>query len=71
MKLSLYLSIALIATFGTVSAKKYYVSTTGNNSNSGLTLALPWKTITYAASSTCPVIGGDTVYVKAGNYGKL
>jgi len=69
MKLSLYLSIALIATFGTVSAKKYYVSTTGNNSNSGLTLALPWKTITYAASSTCPVIGGDTVYVKAGNYG--
>ena len=69
MKLKNYLSIALIATFGTLSAKTYYISTTGSNTNSGLTPSLAWKTITYAASSSCPVLAGDTVYVKAGNYG--
>lgn len=54
---------------GKMSAKTYYVSTTGNNLNSGLTEALAWKTVTYAASSSSPVIAGDIIYVKAGNYG--
>ena len=54
---------------GNVNAKTYYVSTTGNNSNSGLTEALAWKTMTYAAASSSPVTAGDVIYVKAGNYG--
>lgn len=47
----------------------YYVSTTGNNANSGTSEAQPWRTITYAASNTSPVTAGDLVYIKAGNYG--
>jgi hypothetical protein len=44
----------------------YYVSTTGSNSNNGITPATAWKTITYAASmATTP---GDTVYIKNGVY---
>lgn len=42
----------------------FYVSSTGNDANAG-TLALPWKTITHAASIA---EGGDTVFVKAGLY---
>lgn len=42
----------------------YYVSSTGNNANPG-TLALPWKTITHAASIAD---AGDIVFVKAGLY---
>lgn len=42
----------------------YYVSSTGNNANPG-TLALPWKTITHAASIAD---AGDVVFVKAGLY---
>ena len=47
----------------------YYVATTGNNSNDGLTTATAWATLTYAASESSPVVAGDTVYIKAGNYG--
>ncbi len=47
----------------------YYISTTGNNANSGTSEAQAWRTITYAASSTSPVNPGDIVYIKAGNYG--
>lgn len=47
-----------------VIAEIHYVSTTGNDTNAG-TLALPWKTVTFASSNTNP---GDTVYVKAGLY---
>jgi len=53
----------------TKSEKTYFVSTSGNNSNSGLNEAQAWRTITYAASSSSPVQPGDTVYIKAGNYG--
>lgn len=54
---------------GTTSAKTYYVSLKGNNTNSGLTKVKSWRTLTYAAGSTSPVIEGDTVFVEAGNYG--
>ncbi len=47
----------------------YYVSTTGNDANSGTSEALAWRTISYAASSSSPVQAGDIVYIKAGNYG--
>ncbi len=42
----------------------YYVSTSGNDTNSG-TISSPWRTIQHAANS---VKAGDTVYVRAGVY---
>lgn len=49
--------------------KIYYVSTTGNNSNSGLTTSLSFATLTFAVSYASPILPGDYIYVKAGNYG--
>ncbi len=46
----------------------YYVSTNGNDGNSGLSEANAWRTISYAVSSSSPVSAGDTVYIKAGDY---
>ena len=65
------LSVLIISIFflGSVQAKVYYVATSGSNTNSGLTLSLAWKTLTYAAGSSSPVAAGDTVYVKSGTYG--
>lgn len=45
----------------------YYVTTTGNSSNDGLTEATAWN-IEHAFNRA---IAGDVVYVKAGNYGNL
>jgi hypothetical protein len=45
-------------------ATTYYVSPTGNDSNSGA-LALPWKTLTHAISA---VAAGDTIQARAGTY---
>ena len=46
-------------------ATTYYVTTSGNNSNTGLTEATAWVTIEYA---TKHISAGDTVYIKAGTY---
>jgi len=43
----------------------YYVSTTGNDTNSGLTLNLPLQTIQKAVDRA---VAGDTVYVRGGVY---
>src|SRR5581483_4838238 len=56
--LTLLLSLA-------ASASTYYVSTSGNNSNSGLSTSAAWRNIQYAASH---VIAGDTVQVLGGTY---
>jgi len=69
MKSSLLFLMFSAFTVGNMFAKTYYVSTTGNNSNSGLTTALAWKTMAYAASSSSPVVAGDIIYVQSGNYG--
>lgn len=45
-------------------AAVYYVSTSGNDSNSG-TSAAPWRTIHKAANTA---VAGDTVHVAAGTY---
>ena len=60
------LGVSLLGSGGRADAagKTYYVSPTGNNANAG-TLALPWKTIQYAANLVAP---GDTVYVRGGTY---
>jgi hypothetical protein len=42
-----------------------YVSTSGNNSNSGNSWALAWRTLQYAADE---INAGDTVWIADGNY---
>ncbi len=58
----------LLIVLGAVNARAttYYVTTTGNNGNSGLSEGSAWRTVTYAATQAT---AGDTVYIKAGNYG--
>jgi len=50
----------------TAFAKEYYVSTSGNDNNDGLTEATAWRSINYSAKK---VKSGDTVWIKSGNYG--
>ncbi len=48
-------------------ATNFYVTTDGNDANSGTSLSAPWKTLAFAATS--PLIQpGDTVFVQAGQY---
>ncbi len=47
-------------------ATTYYVTTSGNNANDGLSEANAWQTIKYAVSK---VNAGDSIWVKAGDYG--
>ncbi len=58
------LAAVLVFCISTCFATTYYVSTTGSNSNAG-TIALPFKTITYAYSK---VTAGDVIIVKPGIY---
>lgn len=63
-KLKLSFSFLLICLSIDASANDVYVSTTGNNSNSG-TLNAPWKTIQYAVDNAN---AGTTIYVRGGTY---
>lgn len=45
-------------------ANVYYMSTTGNNGNSG-TISSPWLTIEYSVSQ---LSAGDTLYIRGGTY---
>ena len=60
----LWLALAVSA----AGQETYFVSLTGDNSNTGLTENDAWRTITYAASGLSPVGPGDTVFVKTGEY---
>lgn len=55
-------------TSGICSATNYYVATTGNNANDGVSISSPWATITYSAANSI-LLPGDTVWIKAGSYG--
>ena len=50
-----------------ISAATYYVSTIGNDANSG-TQTSPWRTIQKAANT---IVAGNTVIVNAGNYDEV
>ncbi len=67
---SFLILIMLLATIILQAQNTYYVSLNGNDSNNGLTEITSWRTITYAVSSSSPVSSGDTVYIKAGDYGQ-
>ena len=69
MKEILYILVISSIFLGKINARTYYISTTGNNANDGLSTVKSWRTLTYASGSTSPVIAGDTVFVKAGDYG--
>ncbi len=56
--------IFLIATL-TVSAQNYYVSPTGDNSNSGTSISEPFLTIQEAIDNA---VAGSSIYVMAGIY---
>ena len=52
--------------FQNVFATEYFVSVSGDDKNNGLTEKTAWRTITYAATKA---VAGDTVWIKAGDYG--
>ncbi|HFA50626.1 MAG TPA: T9SS type A sorting domain-containing protein [Bacteroidetes bacterium] len=67
-KIPTILALVLFA-LNIFSQTNYYISINGNDNNSGLSPADPWRTISYAASAYSPVAPGDKVFIKAGNYG--
>ena len=69
MKKRVLILVIFFATFSLQAQTTYYVSLTGNDTNDGLTENTAWRTISFAASASSPVSAGDTVYIKAGDYG--
>ncbi len=63
MKILIFIYV-LLTSITLSGQNKYYVSTTGNDSNPG-TISQPWRTIQHAANS---VSAGDTVFVRGGTY---
>lgn len=62
----LALAIMLVPSWGGAAhATTYYVSTTGSNSNDGLTESTPKRTITHCVSL---MVAGDTCLVRGGTY---
>jgi len=57
--------ILLFSISSAVSATRYYVSTSGNNANNGLTATTPWQTIQYA--ETHATNAGDVIALKRGD----
>lgn len=58
------LMLVVFCATGTLNAAEYFVSTTGNNANSGIN-GSPWRTLQHAANQVVP---GDRVTVLPGNY---
>ena len=58
---------ALAAFTGTLCASDYYVSTAGNDDRDGKTPESAWRTVSAASTRAR---AGDTVFIKAGTYGK-
>lgn len=59
------LALLVLFSFTSIHATNYYVSNSGNNSNTGLTLNLAWLTLQKAANTIAP---GDCVLVANGTY---
>ena len=69
MKKTFLTLITLIFITITSAQTNYFVSLSGDDNNTGLSEAQAWRTTTYAVSLASPVTAGDTIFVKAGNYG--
>ena len=62
----LFITIFFITTISLLSATNYYVATSyGNDSNNGISLTTPYKTIAKAASV---MSAGDNCYIRQGRY---
>jgi parallel beta-helix repeat protein len=57
--------VVLFIGVGIANAATYYVSTSGNDGNNGLSLTTAWRTIQHAADT---LKAGDTVNVQSGTY---
>ena len=67
-KLITTILMSILSMFG-IAQNVYFVTTSGNDGNNGLSEATSWRTLSFASSSSSPVTAGDTVYIKAGDYG--
>lgn len=65
VQLMLWVVLALLCLVVNTEASTYYVSTTGNNSNDGLTEDTPKRNISNCVTL---MVAGDTCYVKGGTY---
>jgi uncharacterized repeat protein (TIGR02059 family) len=65
LKLRAILFLLFLSINGLSYATKYYVSTSGNNANDGLTTLTPWQTIQYA--ETKAINPGDIIALKKGD----
>lgn len=65
--------ILLVLCATTLQAKNYYISTQGNDSNSGLTPAAAWQSITKLNTSFNLIVAGDSVLFKCAEifYGSI
>jgi len=66
MRLSKIVWLAVLILSSTAQSATYYVSTTGNDANDGLSERSAWRTISHAAKVAK---AGDTVLVLPGDYG--
>ncbi len=69
MKNTILFTLFIFALQNLCAQTTYFVSLAGNDANDGLSESTAWRTIAYAASSASPVSAGDTVFIKAGDYG--
>ncbi|RLI84742.1 hypothetical protein DRP07_00065 [Archaeoglobales archaeon] len=65
MKKLLFGFVLIITLMGTVVATDYYVSPTGDDSNTGTSVESAWRTLSYACSQ---LTAGDTLWVVNGTY---
>src|SRR5258708_34855962 len=73
MKPSLLLLLSLIIIHNTVNGKNYYISSSGNDMNSGLSDTAAWKTINKLNSSFSNFVAGDSILFNRGDefYGTI
>lgn len=65
LPISACLVLVMYAVSAIAGATTYYVATSGNNANSGTSLASPFRTVSHAAGLVSP---GDIIEVRAGTY---
>ena len=58
-------SLSILLVGGVYAGQTYYVSTTGSNTNAGLSVSNTWRTIQHAVQNVGP---GDVITVLPGNY---
>lgn len=63
--ISFFMMAPLFSSVHADSGRKFYVSNSGNDSNSGLSESAAWKTLTKV--NTADILSGDLVFFKTGN----